>query len=92
MSAKFQIGDKVRINNNAPSFMRELRRRTRTVVALHYDTKAQHRLYELGDKGHGSSLGYLFRPLMLTKVNWGFNHLKGRPRVSKHSLTYLLQS
>lgn len=65
MQRKFQISDKVRINERAPTHVtRELRRRTRTVVEIYRDPRWGCALYALGLPGRGQT-GYIFRSYML---------------------------
>ncbi len=66
MTAKFQVGDKVRFNREAhrrhqvpENVSRDLRRRTRTVIAATYCKRRRRTFYELGGPGK-SRLGYCF--------------------------------
>ena len=65
MLRKFNIGDKVRINERAPNHVtQEMRRRTRTVVEIYRDPRWGASLYALGLPGK-TQTGYLFRSYML---------------------------
>lgn len=81
---KFRIGDKVRVNKRAPKYIREefKRSRTRTIVDICYDDRAQHCLYELGGRGK-SMVGYWFRGYMLTPVTETAKTIMGRPKTKR---------
>jgi len=77
--AKFNIGDLCRFNGRAPDYIvKDLRRRSRTIIDLFYDPIHQCYYFQLGGRGK-SELGYWFRSYMLIAVN-GNRHTIGRPR------------
>jgi len=79
-TAKFEVGDKVRLNERVPKFLKsELRKRTHTISGVYYNKDLEVNLYEIHGVGK-ENIGYYFRGYMLTPVIHKELKKVGRPR------------
>jgi len=77
--SKFQRGDRVRFSKRVSRYMiADLRKRTRTIVDVFYDSESGCCFYEVGSRGRGRTLG-CFRSYCLEHAD-GNQHRIGRPR------------
>ena len=90
MTAKFQVGDKVRLNGRTPHWLsrRNYRRRARTIVKVVYHSELQANLYYLGDNNRAictpAHLG--FRSYQLKIASGKVGRPREKRRYTRHTI------